>query len=363
MRFPLYEEAGDSNGGGGGGAPGGAPGGGSGASGAPGNGGGGSGGGTILGSFNSGGAGAGSSAGSGNGTSAPGAPGVSGNPPVTGDPFYKGLILADGTIDVKAWERLPPELQPFKENFGRYKNITELVASMAHKDSLIGKKGLMPLPEGASDADKAEFNSRMRSIMGTPEKPEGYGVKKPDDVPAEMWNQPYVESALGILHKHNASPALVKELLDADLKAGGSARQGFDQRNAQAVATSRAEIATAFGANAPAEIAGAVRVAGIMGLDVNDPKYGNDSKIIIGLSKMAKMFSEDSFVKAGSAGAGGGGGLMGGDPRQASLSIKMDPANPLHAAYRDPTHPRHVEATTRVYALDEQYVASQKRSA
>lgn len=357
MRFPLYEEAGGASGGSGGGPNAGAP---ASTGTAPGNAGAGSGGGgTILGG------GAPNASGSPANAGAGGPPaGTGGNvTPVTPAPFYQGLILSDGSIDPKAFDRLPPELLPFKDTFGRYKNATELLAAFAHSQSLNGKKGLMALPEGASEVERAEFNSRMRQINGTPDKPEGYGVKKPDDVPAEMWNEPYVQTAVGILHKHNASPALVKELLEADLKAGGSARQSFDARNQQEIAAARADIAAAFGNNAQAEIAGAVKVAGIMNLDVNDPRIGNNPAIIKGLAKIAKLFSEDTFVKAGGATVGGGGGLMGGDPRAASLSIKRDPANPLHTAYHDSTHPRHEEAKARVYALDEQYALSQKKSA
>lgn len=356
MRFPLYDEAGGSGGGGGSGGPAGGS-----AGGAPGNAGAGSGGGgTILAGGGAGGAGNG--AGAPPGGAAPNG-GNNGNLPVTGAPFYQGLILADGSIDPKAFDRLPPELAPFKDTFGRYKNASELFAAFAHSQSLNGKKGLLPLPEGASEADRTEYNTRMRQLNGTPEKVEGYGVKKPDDVPAEQWNQPYVDSALGILHKHNASPALVKELLDADLKAGAGARQGFDARNTQEIAAARADIAQAWGANAQQELAGAVKVAQIMQIDVNDPRIGNNSAIIKGLARVAKMFNEDTLVKNGAAAAGGGNGLTGGDPRAASLSIKRDPANQLHAAYHDATHPRHAEATSRVYALDEQYAAMQKKSA
>lgn len=308
--------------------------------------------------------GAGNGQGGANGGQQNGAPagGAAGAGDAVPDPFFKGWIDADGKIDPKAYDRLPAELAPYKDTLARFKTAPELIAGMVHSISLNGKKGLMPLPENASEQERAEWSGRLRGLLGVPDKPEGYGVKKPEALPAELWNEPYVNTMTGILHKHNASPALVRELLEADAKQGISSSGDFQARQAKEIEGERAKIQKAWGSEAPQKLTGAMKMAKVMGLDINDPRIGNNAAVIIGLANAAGMFSEDTLVRAG-GGDGAGNALVGsGDPRQASLSIKRDPANPLHAAYHDSHHPRHKEALNKVFALDGAYAEQQKRA-
>lgn len=354
----LYDEAGDGAGGSGGG--GGPP-----AGGAPPNAGGqGSGGSTLLaGGFGAPAGGAGNGqGGAAGGQQIPPNGGAGGAGDAVPDPFYKGWIDADGKIDPKAYDRLPTELAPYKDTLSRFKTAPELIAGMVHSISLNGKKGLMPLPENASDQEKAEWSGRLRGLLGVPEKPEGYGVKKPEGVPQELWNEPYVQTMTGILHKHNASPALVRELIEADVKQGNTSSGDFQARQAKEIEGQKAEISKAWGSEVQTKLTGAMKMAKVMGLDINDPRIGNNAAVIIGLAKAAELFAEDTLHRAG-GGDGAGSALVGsGDPRQASLSIKRDPANPLHLAYHDSTHPRHKEALNKVFALDGAYAEQQKRA-
>jgi len=65
------------------------------------------------------------------------------------------------------------------------------------------------------------------------------------------------------------------------------------------------------------------------------------------------MVSEDKLVGAGSGGGSGAKSF-----RAEALDISSNPANPLHKAYRDTSHPQHDATVARVLELNQKYHAS-----
>lgn len=270
--------------------------------------------------------------------------------------WREGWIAADGKIDRSAYDRLPEALKPFKDVLSKYETDEQLLSAFVHAQTLNGKKGLMPLPENASDKDKAEFSTRLKTLLGVPEKPDGYGVAKPKDMPDALWNNDYVQGAVGVMHKHNASPALVRELLEYDAKAGGAKFTQMQADQAQTFQKAKAQLEGAFGQNYAQGIESAKRMARALGVDVKDPSVGNNPTFIIALSKAAAMISEDKLVKGNEGGDGG----FGTNAREQSLDILRNPANPLYAAYHDRNHPQHKVAVDKKTALDAAFIALKK---
>lgn len=300
--------------------------------------------------------------GGGGNSSAGGAPAGQGTgpAPVVQKSFREGWIGSDGKIDKTAYDRLPEHLKPFAETFKKYDTDEAFLGAFAHSIGLNGKKGLMPLPKDASEADKEAWGSRLRELLNVPKDPSGYGVlEKPKDVPEEMWNGEYVQTMAGIMHKYNAPPEMVKALFEADAKFGAGARAKGQEAVNQTRVKAEAEIGTAFGGERDAKIAGAKRAAATLGLDVNDPSIGNNPKVIIALSKVADLLGEDKLIKGGSEGSGPG-GLS---DRERAKDIVMNKANPLHEAYHDPAHGGHRQAVAQYQNLLEAWHRTQPRVA
>lgn len=227
---------------------------------------------------------------------------------------------------------------------------------MGNLANLAGKKGLEPLPKDAPAELHAERAALMRKLNNVPEKPDGYGIKKPDTVPDEQWNGEYVNGVLGILHKHHASPELVKELVGFDQQAADGMRAKGEAAQAQARDRELATLKQAFGADYEKRLALAARAAKTLDLDVTDPAIGNNAKVIQALARVADMVSEDKLV------AGDDSVAPGLTDRERALSIVNDETNPLYKAYHDPEHPQHAHAVRERSRFNQRFHEAQARA-
>jgi hypothetical protein len=349
LNFRLYEQAGDNGSGGGGGTGGAATGGASGAATA-----------TASTSLLSGGGAASTAAGTGAGsaaqsTQATAAAGAS--TATVGEAWHVGLYGSDGKINATKFDSLPEHLKPHKDLFARYQTVEALMGGLANMSSLAGKKALAPLPENASPEAKAERSKLLAQINNVPEKPEGYGFKRPDNVPEAQWNQGYVDGIAGILHKHAISPAAAKELMDFDLAQAGQLNAGSKvaQEKAQAeYATAQNKaLDEAFGAERSKHIDLAVRAIKTAGLDPNDAMF-SDAKAVMLAAKFGAMISEDRLI-SGETNANAG---M--DDRAKALDIVNNPGNPLFKAYHEAEHPQHAQAVEAKSRLNQAWHSKQK---
>lgn len=364
--FKLYAPEGDGGGGGGGngGAGGSAGAGAGGASGASGGAGsllsGSSGNGQGSGAAGGGGGAAGASgsgAGSGGAAGASGAQGGGQGGAGTGGAWFVGLYGADGKIDPKKFDALPDHLKAHADTFKKYQTVEALLGGMGNLANLAGKKGLEPLPKDAPKELVEERQALMRKLNNVPEKPEGYGIKKPDGVPDAQWNQEYVGGVLGILHKHNASPELVQELTKFDGEFATKLAQGGEAAQAQAMTKERETLQTEFGVELPKKLGLAARAAKTLGLDPESDPMFRTAAGVKAMLKVAEMVSEDRLV------SGEGGADFGKGDREKALDIVNNPANPLHKAFHDPDHPQHQHAVEQRSMFNKRWHESQRRKA
>lgn len=296
---------------------------------------------------------------------APAAPPAGGQPPsshgapgpVVSKPWREGWIAPDGKLDHSAWER-HERFKDHKDLLSKYQTDEALVDAFIHSQSLNGKKGLLPLGPNASEADKQAFNARMREINGVPEKPDGYGWKRPDTIKEEYWDQARADGVAAILHKHNISPTAAKELLENDLKYGqeklaGAEAQVRAQQEKQ-FQEGLADLQKTFGQEFQKEMANSRRVAQSLGVDINDPSIANNPAVIKAFAQVFKMTEESKWI------SGASDVNHAGNFEQQATDIIHNKANPLHAAYWDANHPQHAMALAKSQELMSRSVALKK---
>jgi hypothetical protein len=196
----------------------------------------------------------------------------------------------------------------------------------------------------------------MAQLNNVPEKPEGYGFKRPDSIPEGQWNQAYVDGIAGILHKHQISPEAAKELMAFDMEHAGKIGESAKTQAAQAAEAEAKALRDAWGKDYAKQIDLAVRGARTLGMDPTDPVF-QSSKVVQMVAKFASMVSEDRLVSGESSANAGQ------SDRDKALDILNNPANPLHKAYHDQNHPQHAEAVQTRSRFNQAWLAKQKQTA
>lgn len=245
----------------------------------------------------------------------------------------------EGALNPDTLDKLPDEWKELKPLFSKYKTEKDLAQGIKNLQYLAGKKGMDVLPDDAPQSVKDEQAALLRKINRVPETPEGYDVKKPEDLPEGVeWNEEAVKGYLDVLHKHNASPALVQELLKMDSERATMGQQGAEQQVQAQLTQEREALQEAWGAKFDEKLSLAQRGARAIGLDVNDPAVGNNSKLIQAMARVADMVSEDRLPSGDNGQSGAG------DDRQKALDIVNNQNNPLYQAFHNQDDPRHEEA-------------------
>jgi hypothetical protein len=273
-------------------------------------------------------------------------------------PFYDGWISQDGRLNPEAYERLPADIKPAAETFKKYGTVEDLARSHWHLTQLIGKKGLLPLPSDASEQAKTEFNARLREILKVPAKPEDYGIAKPDDIPPEAWDDAYAKNMASILHKHNAPPELVNELVAASAQSAKGQLTSVNVAQLKQRETSAKVLQETWGQEMPKKLMLARQGMKQLGLDPNDPIIGNRADVIMAAAKFTESVAEGRLI------AGDESGLEGYQAdSQKAQAIIFDKGNPLHEAYHNPRDPRHSFAVKTVADLNENAFRLQRMAA
>lgn len=269
-------------------------------------------------------------------------PAPAGGGSAVADPFWNGYFRTDGTLDRSRLDKLPDELKDARPFLERLKSPDDLFKSYVHAQKLVREKGLTPLREGASEAEIAEHRATLAKINGVPEKPEGYGIKRPDDVPESVWDQSYTDAMSKLLHKHALPPAAVQELVAEHTKLQMAALEKAEQSAAleesKLIEQEQAKLKGEFGLLYDRKIQDAVRGAKWLGIDIHDPIFKNAS-MVIAAAKVADRIKEASHVDGQGAGAEGAP-----SPAAEITAMTSDPKHKFYNALRDPNNPLHTYA-------------------
>lgn len=284
----------------------------------------------------------------------------------TQEPFFRGLYDEQGTINKDRLDLLPEELKPFRDTLERYDSVESLIRGFMNTKQLASGKGLEPLSPNASDEAKEEFGKTLHKLTGAPEKPEDYGLKKPDDYPEDLpWSDERVGKYAEILHKHHASPELAQELLQAQVEEGkgiiGETQAAVEEqiktglKELENVAKEEGRSVSDITQNAKR----ALKSLNWEGFDASHPAM-RDPNVIRVLDAYAATLFEDDTGGLGSGSTGGEGGSY----RDQALDIVNNPDNKWHKHYHD-TEGKfgadlHEQAIQRKQELDRMHTRRQR---
>jgi hypothetical protein len=254
-------------------------------------------------------------------------------------PWHVNLWGEDGKINKSNLDHLPEHLKAHRSTFEKYNTAEALFGGFGNASQLAGTKRPSRPPADAAPEVLEAHSTLMRELNGVPETAADYGIAKPDDMPDEMWNGEYVNDIATVLHKHNASPELVQELVAMDATHAAKMAAQSDAAQVEAFKAESAKLAKAFGSNLQQQVDRASRVATTLGLDpASNPMFKN-ADVVMAFAKMYDKIGEDNWVSGS-----GGNALAGGSNLEKARSIAFDKNNPLHEAYHNPDHTNHARA-------------------
>lgn len=271
------------------------------------------------------------------------------------EPFFQNWLSPDGKFADKGWvDRLPDHLQPYKGTFSKYESVDALLNGMGNLTKLAVKKNLEPLAEDAPEEVVNERRELLRKLNGVPDDAKGYNITRPDDIPEEAWSDERMSKYAEILHKHNASPDLVKELVELNRADALAEVNQFKEGAVKQLEDERAKLKDAWGQDYDNRLRDANRAAATLGIDVNDPALQHAS-VVQALAKVTDLVSENKLVSGDSDPA------YGQTDREKALDIVNNPANPLHKAYHDSNDPMHGKAVETRSRFNERWHQQQRR--
>ena len=167
-----------------------------------------------------------------------------------------------------------------------------------------------------------------RRAIGVPDAADGYHLK-PETLPEGIgWRDENAKTYMEIAHRHNISEAAMKDLAAETLRQ----RQADLASESEAFHAQREEglkaLRSSFRDDYDKRMNLATRAAQMAGLDIHSNGLG-DPQVVIALSRLGEMLSEDRLVTAG---GGGRGSLTG---KSLAADIQTNPQNPRYEKYQD----------------------------
>src|SRR5690554_3568427 len=78
-----------------------------------------------------------------------------------GEVWWKGWVREDGSLDQSRLKHLPEDRREDLGILSRFKSLDDLAKSLAHGWRTAKEKGLLPLREGATEAERAEHMAHL----------------------------------------------------------------------------------------------------------------------------------------------------------------------------------------------------------
>lgn len=232
--------------------------------------------------------------------------------------------------------------KPLQSLVNKYKNDNDLGKGIDHLNFMASSKGFEPLPPDADENMKARHNEIMRNVNRVPETVEGYKVERPESYTEDEWNQSGMGKYLETLHKHNASPELVNELIGVAGESMGAAKKAMET---QAEEFRRAQIDAAqekYGNQTEKMFQSANQVANTFGLPLEQIQT---VEMVEFLNQVKNALSEDKLTQSE--------GVLddSGNYDAQADSIMNDPSNPYYADYNSDDRNRQKRAQDEIIRL------------
>ena len=210
---------------------------------------------------------------------------------------------------------------------------------------------LMELPDDAPDDIKAERQDALRKLNGTPDTADGYGLKRPEDIPDNVyWPEGIEQKHMELAHKYNVSPEFLREQFAMHTEMMNGVTQYEEGLYNTAMNTQMDALKAEFGADLQDVIDQADRGGLSSGAFTDEQmaeamkamtKAGLGVEFVKHMKWTADSISEDRRVSAPSQRIDGGMNDF-----AKGKDILDNEHNPLNKAYWDSNHPKHDEAVS-----------------
>ncbi len=252
---------------------------------------------------------------------------------------YSTLIGADGTIKdpAKFFDGETAHLAK------RFTSVPALAKSYAGLEKLLsGNKVVVPKEDSPDEVREAFYKA-----IGRPDKPEEYGLARPETVDERLWDEAGAKEFATLAHQLGLSKTQASKLAEWELGRGSKALTMREQAEAaereKAVGTLKTEWpGELFSTNVKLARQAAISFAGP---EVVNSPLANDPTFIRIMSKVGAMMGEGS-----AAGARQGGNSLGMNPQAEIEKVFADKNDP----YFIKTHPQHqtrVDYVSRLFAM------------
>ena len=174
--------------------------------------------------------------------------------------------------------------------------LDQLAISYANLEKAFSSKSQAPKKPGAdaSPEDQAKYYADLRKFTGAPEKPEDYGIKAPDNLPAGVeWNAELAGKAAGIAHKYGVPPEALHELINLNNENISSIVAKSESAQKEQVEAMVAELNAEWKDDAKNNWQRANRGAIAMGVDLEASGLGNNPHFIRAALRFDEMISDD----------------------------------------------------------------------
>ena len=174
--------------------------------------------------------------------------------------------------------------------------VDQLGASYLQLEKAFGAKSTAPKKPGAdaTPEQQAQYFAELRKLTGAPEKPEDYGLKAPENLPAGVeWNAELAGKAAGIAHKYGVPPEALHELiaLNNETVSGMVAKSEAAQK--EQVDAMVAELNAEWKDAAKDNWQRANRGAIALGVDLEASGLGNNAHFIRAALRFDEMIGDD----------------------------------------------------------------------
>lgn len=183
---------------------------------------------------------------------------------------------------------LPDHLKPFEKTLAKFPSPTDLLGSYANLEKKLSSK--TPTAPGADATE--EQRAEWRKLIGAPATPDEYGLA-PGEGMEETWNADLAKSAAGVAHKYGIPQAALGELVELYNSSLRGAAEAAETQAAGEADRIMADLKKEWGKDASENIGRVQRAATDLGIDIADPKYGNDPVIARAMLRHDLRFNED----------------------------------------------------------------------
>lgn len=257
----------------------------------------------------------------------------------TGSGGSGGAGGAGGTGGEKSWRDTLPDDLKNDAGLSTFTDVAALAKSYLSTKAHVGKKGIIPPGEKASDDEVKAFHK----ALGLPDL-EKYEVSPPKDKKVQ---DEIVKGFKEIAHKSGILPKQAQAVLEWFIGAEESAAQV--QAKAKETSTNEkiADLKKELGAGYDKELSKARLAAKEAGSEfqeyLRDSGLGNDPMVIKALAKYGALYGEDKL-------RGEGGGKFGQTPAEIQAKIDRVMGDAKHP-YFDAHHAGHATAVKEMEAL------------